>query len=173
MGCSVRSGEVVLGCKMFLCLINRLKGPRTPFLERLSVYGIIQDIKFRHWAHMPSVGDGVCIVRMVHRNAIPHHMSIREVNVKLPMLASNRSVTCVTLLVILRGFALTVINASNVGLRVTYCGIALNVTVIVTVIQSQTPPLLKLLPLPLLLLLQLIPLTFHSVMTTILWMGCL
>ena len=32
---------------------------------------------------MPSVGDGVRIVRMIRRDAIPRHMSIGEVNVKI------------------------------------------------------------------------------------------
>ena len=47
------------------------------------MYGVIEEVKFRHWAHMPTVGDGVRIVRMVRREAIPRHMSIGEVRVKI------------------------------------------------------------------------------------------
>ena len=47
------------------------------------MYGVIEEVKFRHCAHMPTVGDGVRIVRMVRRKAIPRHMSIGEVRVKI------------------------------------------------------------------------------------------
>ena len=47
------------------------------------MYGVIEEVKFRHWAHMSTVGDGVHIVRMVCREAIPRHMSIGEVRVKI------------------------------------------------------------------------------------------
>ena len=68
----MQSGEVVLSRKMSLCITIQSKGPPIP--RTLCVYGVIEDIKFCHWTHMPSVGDGVCIVRMVCRAAILYHM---------------------------------------------------------------------------------------------------
>ena len=60
-----------------------VEGPEDPVRKALGVYGVIEEVKFRHWAHMPTVGDGVHIVRMVRRKAIPRHMSIGEVRVKI------------------------------------------------------------------------------------------
>ena len=60
-----------------------VEGPGNPISLALGVYGVIEEVKFRHWAHMPTVGDGVRIVRMVRREAIPWHMSIGEVRVKI------------------------------------------------------------------------------------------
>lgn len=60
-----------------------VEGAKDPFHRALDAYGVIQDIKFCHWAHMPSVGDGVRIVPMNRHDAILRHMSIGEVNVKI------------------------------------------------------------------------------------------
>ena len=60
-----------------------VEGPEDPIRRALGAYGVIEEVKFRHWAHMPTVGDGVRIVRMVRREAIPRHMSIGEVRVKI------------------------------------------------------------------------------------------
>ena len=60
-----------------------VEGPEDPIRRALGAYGVIEEVKFRHWAHMPSVGDGVRIVRMVRREAIPRHMIIGEVRVKI------------------------------------------------------------------------------------------
>ena len=60
-----------------------VEGAEDPIRRALRVYGVIEDIKFCHRTHMPSVGDGVHIVRMVHHDAILYHMSIGEVNVKI------------------------------------------------------------------------------------------
>ena len=49
----------------------------------MGAYGVIEEVKFRHWTHMPTVGDGVRIVRMVRREAIPRHMTNGEVRVKI------------------------------------------------------------------------------------------
>lgn len=43
----------------------------------LGPFGVIEDIKFRHWPHMPDVGDEVRIVHMVR------NMTIGEVQVKV------------------------------------------------------------------------------------------
>jgi len=60
-----------------------VEGAEDPIRRALGAYGVIESVKFRHWAHMPTVGDGVRIVRMIRRDAIPRHMSIGEVNVKI------------------------------------------------------------------------------------------
>ena len=60
-----------------------VEGPEDPIRRALGAYGVIEEVKFRHWTHMPTVGDGVCIVRMVRREAIPRHMTIGEVRVKI------------------------------------------------------------------------------------------
>ena len=59
------------------------EGPKDSIRRALGVYGVIEEVKFRHWPHMPTVGDGVHIVRMGRREAIPRHMSIGEVRVKI------------------------------------------------------------------------------------------
>ena len=59
------------------------EGPEDSIRRALGVYGVIEEVKFRHWPHMPTVGDGVHIVRMGRREAIPRHMSIGEVRVKI------------------------------------------------------------------------------------------
>lgn len=104
---------------------------------------------------MPDVGDGVRIVRMVRREAIPRHMSIGVAKVKslIAYAGSNRCVTCATLLAILRGPAPIGTNVFSVGSRVTSREIALKKMVIGTVIlwrMYQAPPLLKPLAVPLL-----------------------
>ena len=60
-----------------------VEGHEDPIRRALGAYGVIEEVKFRHWAHMLTVGDGVRIVRMVRREAIPQHMSIGEVRVKI------------------------------------------------------------------------------------------
>ena len=59
------------------------EGPEDPIRRALGVYGVVKEVKFRHWPHMPTVGDGVRIVRMVRQEAISQHMSIGEVRVKI------------------------------------------------------------------------------------------
>ena len=60
-----------------------VEGPEDPIRRALGAYGVIEEVKFRHWTHMPTVGDGVRIVRMVRHEAIPRHMTIGEVRVKI------------------------------------------------------------------------------------------
>lgn len=60
-----------------------IEGHEDPIRRALGVYGVIEEVKFRHWAYMPIVGDGVRIVRMVRHEAIARHMSIGEVRVKI------------------------------------------------------------------------------------------
>lgn len=60
-----------------------VEGPEDPIRRALGAYGVIEEVKFRHWTHMPTVGDAVRIVRMVRREAIPRHMTIGEVRVKI------------------------------------------------------------------------------------------
>ena len=60
-----------------------VEGPEDPIRRALGAYGVIEEVKFRHWAHLPTVGDEVHIVRMVRREAIPRHMTIGEVRVKI------------------------------------------------------------------------------------------
>ena len=59
------------------------EGPEDPIRRALGVYGVVKEVKFRHWPHMPTVGDGVRIVRMVRQEVISQHMSIGEVRVKI------------------------------------------------------------------------------------------
>ena len=60
-----------------------VEGPEDLVRRALRPFGVVEDIKFRHWPHMPAVGDGVRIVRMVRSQAIPRHMVIGEVRVKV------------------------------------------------------------------------------------------
>ena len=58
-------------------------GPEDLVRNALRIYGVVEEVKFRHWPHMPEVGDGVRIVRMVRNTPIPRHMHIGEVRVKV------------------------------------------------------------------------------------------
>ena len=49
----------------------------------LGAYGVIERISFHHWTHLTDVSEGVRVVRMIHRQAIPRNLSIAEVNVKV------------------------------------------------------------------------------------------
>ena len=60
-----------------------VEGPEDPIRRALGAYGVIEEVKFCHWAHMPTVGDGVPIVHMVRLEAIPRHMSTGEARVKI------------------------------------------------------------------------------------------
>ena len=79
--CAVRGGSPRV--QNVLVYNYPVEGPEDPIRRALGVYGVIEEVKFRHWAHMPTVGDGVRIVRMVRREAIPRHMSIGDVRVKI------------------------------------------------------------------------------------------
>ena len=39
-----------------------VEGPQDPIRRALGAYGVIEEVKFRHLTHMPTVGDGVRIV---------------------------------------------------------------------------------------------------------------
>ena len=60
-----------------------VEGPEDPIRRTLGAYGDIEDITFRHWTHLTDVCDGVRVVRMTRRMAIPRMMTIAEVNVKV------------------------------------------------------------------------------------------
>ena len=60
-----------------------VEGPDDLIRRALRSFGVIEDIKFRHWPHMPTIGDGARIVRMVRSQPIPRHMVIGEVRVKI------------------------------------------------------------------------------------------
>ena len=79
--CTVRGG----GPRVQNVLVYNypVEGAEDPIRRVLDFYGVIEEVKSRHWTHMPDVGDGVRIVRMVRREAIPRHMSIGEVKVKI------------------------------------------------------------------------------------------
>lgn len=81
MQCAVRGGGPQ--SQNVLVYNYPVEGAADPIRRALRVYGVIEDIKFCHWTHMPSVGDGVRIVCVVRRDAILYHMSISEVNVKI------------------------------------------------------------------------------------------
>ena len=79
--CAVRGGGP--RAQNVLIYNYAVEGPEDPIRRALGAYGVIEEVKFRHWVHMPTVGDGVRIVRMVRREAILRHMSIGEVRVKI------------------------------------------------------------------------------------------
>lgn len=81
MQCAVRGGGPQ--AQNVLVYNYPVEGAKDPIRRALRVCGIIEDIKFCHWTHLPSVGDEVRIVRMVRRDAIVYHTSIGEVNVKI------------------------------------------------------------------------------------------
>ena len=60
-----------------------VEGPDDLIRRALRSFGVIEEIKFRHWPHMPEIGDGARIVRMVRSQPIPRHMNIGEVRVKI------------------------------------------------------------------------------------------
>lgn len=72
MQCAVRGGGPQ--SQNVLVYNYPVEGAADPIPRTLRVYGVIEDIKFCHWTHMPSVGDGVCIVRMDCRAAILYHI---------------------------------------------------------------------------------------------------
>ena len=51
--------------------------------RKLGLYGTVEIVAFRHWPHLPNVSDGVWVVRMVRREAIPRHLSIGDFQVKI------------------------------------------------------------------------------------------
>ena len=69
--------------KTCLCTINLLRGPKSPSVVFWGAYGVIERISFRHWTHLTDISDGVRVVRMVRSQAIPRHLTIAEVNVKV------------------------------------------------------------------------------------------
>ena len=58
-------------------------GNKESIHRKLAVYGTVESIGFRHWPHLPNVSDGVWVVRMVRREAIPRHLSIGDFQVKI------------------------------------------------------------------------------------------
>ena len=60
-----------------------VEGPDDFIRKAMRQYGEVEDIKFRHWPHMPNVGDGVRVIRMIRTKPIPRHMHIGEVPVKV------------------------------------------------------------------------------------------
>ena len=58
-------------------------GNKESIHRKLAVYGTVESIAFRHWPHLPNVSDGVWVVRMVRREAIPRHLSIGDFQVKI------------------------------------------------------------------------------------------
>ena len=60
-----------------------VEGSEESIRRVLGAYGVIERISFRHWTHLTDVSDGVRVVRMTRRLAIPRHLSIAEVNVKV------------------------------------------------------------------------------------------
>ena len=79
--CAVRGGGP--RAQNVLLYIYPADGPEDPIRRALGVYGVIEEVKFRHWPHMLTVGDRLRIVRMVRQEAISQHMSIGEVRVKI------------------------------------------------------------------------------------------
>ena len=48
-----------------------------PYLRTvLSEFGDVQDVRFRHWLEIPGVADGVRVVSMIRKKAIPRHLTI-------------------------------------------------------------------------------------------------
>ena len=60
-----------------------VEGSEESIRRVLGAYGVIERISFRHWTHLTDVSDGVRVVRMTRRLAIPRNLSIAEVNVKV------------------------------------------------------------------------------------------
>ena len=79
--CAVRGGGP--RAQNVLIYNYSVEGPEDLVRRALRPYGEVEDVKFRHWPHMPDVGDGVRIVRMIRSQPIPRHMVIGEVRVKV------------------------------------------------------------------------------------------
>ena len=60
-----------------------VEGSEESIRRVLGAYGVIERVSFRHWVHLTDVSDGVRVVRMVRRQAIPRNLSIDEANVKI------------------------------------------------------------------------------------------
>ena len=60
-----------------------VEGNEESIRRKLAVYGTVESMAFRHWPHLPNVSDGVRVVRMVRREAIPRHLSIGKFQVKI------------------------------------------------------------------------------------------
>ena len=66
------------------CLqLLRVKGDEESIRRTLGLYGTVENVAFRHWPHLPNVSDGVRVVRMVRREAIPRHLSTGDFQVKI------------------------------------------------------------------------------------------
>ena len=60
-----------------------VEGDEESIRRKLTPYGTVESIAFRHWPHLPNVSDGVRVVRMVRREAIPRHLTIGDFQVKI------------------------------------------------------------------------------------------
>ena len=54
-----------------------VEGSEESIRRVLGAYGVIERISFRHWTHLTNVSDGVRVVRMIRRQAIPRPFSWR------------------------------------------------------------------------------------------------
>ena len=60
-----------------------VEGTEEPIRRKLAAYGTVESVAFRHWPHLPNISDGVRVVRMVRREAIPRHLTIGDFQVKI------------------------------------------------------------------------------------------
>ena len=60
-----------------------VEGNEEPIRRKLAAYGTVESVAFRHWPHLPNISDGVRVVRMVRREAIPRHLTIGDFQVKI------------------------------------------------------------------------------------------
>ena len=60
-----------------------VEGNEEPIRRKLAAYGTVESVAFRHWPHLPNISDGVRVVRMVRREAIPRHLTIGDFPVKI------------------------------------------------------------------------------------------
>ena len=60
-----------------------MKGDEESIRRTLGLYGTVENVAFRHWPHLPNVSDGVRVVPMVRREAIPRYHSTGDFQVKI------------------------------------------------------------------------------------------
>lgn len=79
--CAVRGGGP---CVQNVLIYNYpVEGNEEPIHRKLAVYGTAESIPFHHWPHLPNVSDSVRVVCVVRREAIPHHLSVGDFQVKI------------------------------------------------------------------------------------------
>ena len=115
-----------------------VEGSEESLRGALGAYGVIERVSFRHWTHMEDICDGVRIVRMVRRLAIPRNVSIDGVNVKIAYAGQQQVCDLCTEPGHIARTCPMRVSALHVSLLVISLGIVLSA--MVAIVTLWTPP---------------------------------